>query len=59
MVCFWHTEFVQTILRASEAYDSGSKDLIISEYASRFAWYHQVEAFIKEQELYRTVYGMP
>ncbi len=46
------------MLRASEAYDSSSADLIISEYTNRFAWYHQVDPTSKEQELYRVVHGL-
>jgi hypothetical protein len=30
-------------MRATEAYDQGSKDLIISEYARKFWWYHQCD----------------
>jgi hypothetical protein len=33
--------FFQATLRASEAYDQGSKDLIIAEYARRFQWFHK------------------
>ena len=28
-------------MRASEAYDQGSADLIINEYAKRFQWFHR------------------
>ena len=35
------TVFFQDALRATEAYDQSSKDLIIDEYARWFWWYHQ------------------
>jgi hypothetical protein len=30
-------------MRSTEAYDQGSKDLIIAEYARLFWWYHQCD----------------
>lgn len=48
MLC---TGFFQHTLRASEAYDQASKDLIIREYAQRFSWYHQVDPDTIEQIL--------
>ena len=38
------TGFFQCTMRSTEAYDQGSKDLIISEYARKFWWYHQCDA---------------
>jgi hypothetical protein len=35
------TGFFQGTIRASEAYDQASTDLIINEYAKRFQWFHR------------------
>ena len=37
------TGFFQCTMRSTEAYDQGSKDLIIAEYARLFWWYHQCD----------------
>jgi hypothetical protein len=46
--------FFQGTLRATEAYDQASKDLIIAEYADRFHWYHQCDP----QAIRRTLHGI-
>jgi len=38
-------------MRATEAYDQSSRDLIIQDYAQRFSWYHQVDQTTIEQIL--------
>ena len=47
--------FFQGTLRATEAYDQASKDLIINEYARCFWWYHQCDPEAIKQTLRRIV----
>ncbi len=47
--------FFQDALRATEAYDQGSKDLIIEDYARWFWWYHQDDPEVIKATLRRTV----
>jgi len=43
------------MLRATNAYDTASMDLIMTEYIQRFAWYHQVDPESGRQALRRVV----
>jgi hypothetical protein len=43
--------FFQGTIRTSEAYDHASKDLIINDFAQRFAWFHRAHPDAIRQRL--------
>lgn len=43
--------FFQSTIRMSEAYDHASRDLIIGEFAQRFAWFHRAHPDATRQRL--------